>query len=229
MSACRISGNHNVFRRHAAAFPPASPSPPGHRRPQWGSGGAARAGNRCRTPASRSATTARRSAAGASLANTPRSHCRARSRSLPRRSTSELAREESRRESVERCWSIARGRCRRSRSVHPFAHDAAAVGQHGVDGWTRVPASEGPNVPMILAMIWRESHTPHARSGGISPVIGRSVYAQTAAAPRDRSDPRAGTPSVHGTQSIPNGDISQWQILRVRGLGMFRGAVLLRT
>src|ERR1700753_1119799 len=61
---------------------------------------------------------------------------------------------------------------------------------------TRDPASEGPNVPMILAMIWRDSHNPHARSGGITLVIGRSVYALTAAAPRDRNDPRAGTPSV---------------------------------
>src|SRR6185312_2565472 len=63
-------------------------------------------------------------------------------------------------------------------------------------GSTRVPASEGPKVPMIPAMIWRDSHSPHARSGGITLVIGRSVYALTAAAPRDRNEPRAGTPSV---------------------------------
>jgi hypothetical protein len=49
---------------------------------------------------------------------------------------------------------------------------------------------------MILAMIWRDSHSPHAWSGGITLVIGRNVYALTAAAPRDRNDPRAGTPSV---------------------------------
>ena len=42
----------------------------------------------------------------------------------------------------------------------------------------------------------RDSHIPHARSGGISPLIGRNVYLVTAAAPRDRNEPRAGTPSV---------------------------------
>ncbi|GAB4666956.1 hypothetical protein MOKP76_42830 [Mycobacterium avium subsp. hominissuis] len=59
-----------------------------------------------------------------------------------------------------------------------------------------MPDSEGPNVPMIRATIWRESHSPHARSGGITLVIGRRVYVLTAAAPRDRNDPRAGTPPV---------------------------------
>jgi hypothetical protein len=42
----------------------------------------------------------------------------------------------------------------------------------------------------------RDSHIPHARSGGISPLIGRNVYLVTVAAPRDRNEPRAGTPSV---------------------------------
>src|SRR5246127_1352337 len=60
----------------------------------------------------------------------------------------------------------------------------------------RVPDSGGPNVPMTLATIRRDSQIPHARSGGISPLIGRNVYVLTAAAPRERSDPRAGTPSV---------------------------------
>jgi hypothetical protein len=50
--------------------------------------------------------------------------------------------------------------------------------------------------PLTLAMSWRDSHIPHARSGGISPLIGRNVYVLTAAAPRDRNEPRAGTPSV---------------------------------
>jgi hypothetical protein len=49
---------------------------------------------------------------------------------------------------------------------------------------------------MIPAMIWRDSHKPHVRSGGTSPVIGRTVNAQTAAALRDLSDPRTGTASV---------------------------------
>ena len=60
----------------------------------------------------------------------------------------------------------------------------------------RVPDSGGPNVPMTLATIRRDSQIPHARSGGISPLIGRNVYVLTAAAPRERSDPRAGTLSV---------------------------------
>src|ERR1700758_2775070 len=34
------------------------------------------------------------------------------------------------------------------------------------------------------------------RSGGISPLIGRNVYLVTVTAPRDRNEPRAGTPSV---------------------------------
>jgi hypothetical protein len=49
---------------------------------------------------------------------------------------------------------------------------------------------------MILATIWRDNHSPQARSGGITLVIGRRVYVLTAAAPRDLNDPRAGTPSV---------------------------------
>ncbi|COW29100.1 Uncharacterised protein [Mycobacterium tuberculosis] len=61
---------------------------------------------------------------------------------------------------------------------------------------TRVPASEGPNVPMSPAMIRREAHIPHGPSGGIAPVMGRNTIELTATAPRDRSDPRAGTPSV---------------------------------
>jgi hypothetical protein len=48
---------------------------------------------------------------------------------------------------------------------------------------------------MSLAMRRREAHIPHARSGGIAPVIGRSIVVLTATALRDRSDPRAGTPS----------------------------------
>ncbi|BBY25534.1 hypothetical protein MSTO_57390 [Mycobacterium stomatepiae] len=48
---------------------------------------------------------------------------------------------------------------------------------------------------MTRAIIRRDNQIPHARSGGTSPLNGRKVYALTAAAaaPRDRSDPRAGT------------------------------------
>jgi hypothetical protein len=49
---------------------------------------------------------------------------------------------------------------------------------------------------MVLATSRRDSHMPHARSGGISPLIGRNVYLVIVAAPRDRNEPRAGTPSV---------------------------------
>jgi hypothetical protein len=49
---------------------------------------------------------------------------------------------------------------------------------------------------MVLATSRRDSHMPHARSGGISPLIGLNVYRVIAAAPRDRNEPRAGTPSV---------------------------------
>jgi hypothetical protein len=55
---------------------------------------------------------------------------------------------------------------------------------------------------MTRAMIWRDSQMPHARSGGITPLTGRNVYALTAAAPRERNEPRAGTTSVmHRSQS----------------------------
>src|ERR1700753_835154 len=60
-------------------------------------------------------------------------------------------------------------------------------------GTTRVPVSEGPKVAMTRELIRRDSQIPQARSGGTSPLNGRSVYVLTAAAPRDRSDPRVGT------------------------------------
>jgi hypothetical protein len=59
-----------------------------------------------------------------------------------------------------------------------------------------VPVSDGPSVPMTFATICRDSQMPHARSGGMARVIGRNVYVLTAAAPRERSEPRTGTPSV---------------------------------
>ncbi len=44
--------------------------------------------------------------------------------------------------------------------------------------------------------IQREAHNPHARSGGSTALIGRKVSPLTAAAPRERIDPRAGIVSV---------------------------------
>ena len=81
----------------------------------------------------------------------------------------------------------------------PYTHSPLTrrpLGNTVSTGSTRVPASDGPSVPMTLAMSWRDSQIPHARSGGIIPLIGRNVYVLIAAAPRERSDPRAGTPSV---------------------------------
>ena len=46
------------------------------------------------------------------------------------------------------------------------------------------------------ATIWRESHKPYACSAGSTALICRNVNALTSAAARDRSDPRAGTPSA---------------------------------
>jgi hypothetical protein len=80
---------------------------------------------------------------------------------------------------------------------------------------------------MTLAMIWRESQMPHARSGGISPLIGRNVYVLTAAAPRERSDPRAGTPSVmersqYQMVTLVNGSFGTTSARRGNGSGTFR-------
>lgn len=44
--------------------------------------------------------------------------------------------------------------------------------------------------------IRREAHNPHARSGGSTVLICRKVSPLTAAAPRERIDPRAGIVSV---------------------------------
>jgi hypothetical protein len=81
----------------------------------------------------------------------------------------------------------------------PYTHSPLTRRPSGntVSTWsTRVPANEGPNAPMTPAMSRRDSQMPHARSGGISPLTGRNVCLVTAAAPRDRNEPRAGTPSV---------------------------------
>ncbi len=49
---------------------------------------------------------------------------------------------------------------------------------------------------MIRETIRREVHNPHARSGGSTALICRRVSPLTAAAPRDRLDPRVGIVSV---------------------------------
>jgi hypothetical protein len=92
---------------------------------------------------------------------------------------------------------------------------------------TRVPDNGGPNVPMTLAMIWRDSQIPHARSGGISPLIGRNVYVLTAAAPRERNDPRPGTPSVmkrsqYQMVTLVNGSFAVTSARRGNGSGTFQ-------
>jgi hypothetical protein len=92
---------------------------------------------------------------------------------------------------------------------------------------TRVPDSGGPNVPMTLAMIRRDSQIPHARSGGISPLIGRNVNVLTAAAPRERSDPRAGTSSVmkrsqYQMVTLVNGSFAATSARRGNGSGTFQ-------
>jgi hypothetical protein len=52
-------------------------------------------------------------------------------------------------------------------------------------------------VPITQAMSRWVSHSPHDRSGGTNREIGRNVYVLIDAAPRDLSDPLAGTtPSV---------------------------------
>ena len=56
----------------------------------------------------------------------------------------------------------------------------------------RVPASDGPKVSMIRATIWRDAHRPQACSGGRTALMLRKVAMLTAAAPRDRMDPRFG-------------------------------------
>jgi hypothetical protein len=59
-----------------------------------------------------------------------------------------------------------------------------------------VPASDGPKASMMPATIWRDSRNPHACWAGSTALICRNVNPLTSAAARDRSDPRAGTPSV---------------------------------
>ena len=179
VTACRITRNHNLFRSPRRRFEPASPSRPGRRRPRRGSDSAVPAGNRRRTPAARSVTTARMSTADGFLANTRRNRCRARSRWRP---------------------ALVDDRAAPLVGVRgPYTHSPLTRRPSGISVSTcstRVPVSDGPSVPMTLAMIRRDSQMPHARSGGTSPVIGRNVYVLTAAAPRERSEPRAGTPSV---------------------------------
>ncbi|GAB3024097.1 hypothetical protein MBOU_37770 [Mycobacterium bourgelatii] len=59
-------------------------------------------------------------------------------------------------------------------------------------------------------MARRVSHIPQARSGGTNPLSGRSITEASAAAPRDRSEPRWETPSCMDAQFISNDGISQW-------------------
>ena len=150
----------------AAARCTASPSRPAHRRRRWGIGDAAPAGSRRRTPAARSAGTARPSAGGGCAASTARTRCRARSRWL--RSPASDARRRApirRRPGGRRAY--ARRRARR---------------------W--VPASEGPKVSMTRATIWRDAHSPQARSGGSTALICRRVRLLTRGRAADSASSR---------------------------------------
>ena len=62
------------------------------------------------------------------------------------------------------------------------------------------------------AMIRRDAHKPHARSGGKTVLICRNVAMLTRAAERDRNDPRVGTDSVmrmsqHKMVTFVNGNV----------------------
>ena len=66
---------------------------------------------------------------------------------------------------------------------------------------------------MMRATIWRDSHSPHARSGGSTALICRRVRLLTAAALRERSEPRSSlsTPGVqHQMMTFVNVTIDQW-------------------
>src|SRR5690349_2718558 len=84
-------------------------------------------------------------------------------------------------------------------------------------GMTWVPVSDGPKVSITRAMICRDSQTPHAGSEGITAAICRRVRLLTAAAPRERSDPRSSL-SIAGVQhrmmTFVNVTIDQWELMR---------------
>ncbi len=65
---------------------------------------------------------------------------------------------------------------------------------------------------MMPATIRRDSHRPHACSGGNTALICRNVVMLSSAAERDRSDPRVGTDSVmrmsqHKMVTFVNGNV----------------------
>src|SRR5690242_3463306 len=68
---------------------------------------------------------------------------------------------------------------------------------------------------MTPAMIWRDSHTPHAGSAGITAAICRRVRLLSAAALRERSEPRSSL-SIAGVQhqmlTFVNVTIDQWEL-----------------
>src|SRR2546426_12517390 len=81
-------------------------------------------------------------------------------------------------------------------------------------GTTWVPVSDGPKVSMTRATIWRDSHRPHACSEGRTAAICRRVRLLTAAAARERSDPRSSL-SIAGVQhqmmTFVNVTIKRWK------------------
>lgn len=65
------------------------------------------------------------------------------------------------------------------------------------------------------AMIRRDAHRPHVRSGGNTALTCRNVATLTIAAERDRSDPRVGIDSVirqsqHKMVTFVNGNVRRF-------------------
>jgi hypothetical protein len=71
---------------------------------------------------------------------------------------------------------------------------------------------------MMRATIWRESHTPHACPDGSTALICRRVRLLTAAALRERSEPRSSLSTAgvhHQMMTFVNVTIDQWEDSRV--------------
>ncbi len=151
-----------------------NPRLPARRWPRSGNSSAAPVGNRLDTTVARSMTTARMSAAGGFRANIDGAAA----------------------------VCVIDGAATGSALIallcgppRPFADDPASVRQNRLTCSTRVPASEA-NIAHGVGDDRREAPYPHGPSGGIAPVMGHQHHRAHRYAPRDRSDPRAGTPSV---------------------------------
>jgi hypothetical protein len=70
---------------------------------------------------------------------------------------------------------------------------------------------------MMRATIWRDSHSPYACSGGSTALICRRVRLLTAAALRERSEPRSSLSTAgvqHQMMTFINVAINQWELIR---------------